>query len=378
MRTLLLLLFLLLTPRLAAAAPSTLTVANSTSLPRLDRNRAPVTKRALTLQPEAINRADCLDDQRIRFPVQMAGFEANAVMQAWVSASGTDCSQPTSRAGAAQTCWRAMESDIPLASAINVDIPVRDLIAGLPPFSPATPDKTGAVCGKVDLTTVSVQFLYFDPGNASVPSSTFSLQLVADTVPPARPSTPMTAPVLGNPSVVFVRSNEKADGVLRVFCSKILASSEGALPVCPSTIFGQTFDEFVPDAAFESQFDCPSAAQATNGDVVAQRSERVPFEQGGSFSFNITKTDAFGNMSQLSDTSCITLNAGAVANANANANANGDDNDASTFTCSSSSAASRSGRFSFTALVFALIMVGIHYGRRHRSTHQGSRGADQR
>ena len=68
----------------------------------------------------------------------------------------------------------------------NVDIPVRAIMAGA--LTPQTPDYSAGICGKVDLTNVSVQFLYFDPGNVSVPSATHTTPITVDTVGPAAPT----------------------------------------------------------------------------------------------------------------------------------------------------------------------------------------------
>ena len=182
----------------ATTSTVTIAVALETSLPRFDSSGKTINKRNLTLTPEAVSNQDCVDDQRIRFTLLLSGYIANAPLLAYASINGQDCSDPTQRAGATSQCWpliRAADaanltntgpSSISLQPQQSVDIPVRALMAGA--LTPQTPDYSAAICGKVDLTNISVQFLYFDPGNVSAPSATHTTPIVVDTIGPAAPT----------------------------------------------------------------------------------------------------------------------------------------------------------------------------------------------
>ena len=190
------------TARAQTTTPTTSTVtfavSYETSLPRVDPSGNQLQKRNLTLTPEAVSNQDCVDDQRIRFTLLFSGYVANATLLAYAAINGQDCSDPTQRAGATSQCWPLIRgagaanltntgpSNISLQPQQSVDVPVRALMAGA--LTPQTPDYSAAICGKVDLTNISVQFLYFDPGNVSAPSATHTTPIVVDTIGPAAPT----------------------------------------------------------------------------------------------------------------------------------------------------------------------------------------------
>ena len=148
------------------ALAQSINIVNQASLPRLDKDGKPIQKRPQTLTPEGVSFQDCIDDQQILFTLQMGGFEANAVIEAWASI-GQDCKAPTARGGNAQLCWQVSDT-IPLSTVADVRIPVRNIMAGAPPGKPieVVPGQVvdESVCGKVNLANVSIQFLYFPPG----------------------------------------------------------------------------------------------------------------------------------------------------------------------------------------------------------------------
>lgn len=157
-----------------SARAQTISIANEPSLVRLDASGTFVVKRDLTLNPEGVSRQDCLDDQRIRFPLLLAGFQPNATFAAWASVSGVDCAEPTNRTGANPRCWQIAQP-IPLRPTTVVDLRVRGLMSGAPPASPSAPVADDGICGKVDLTTIDVQFLYFAPADMAVAAAKTSV-----------------------------------------------------------------------------------------------------------------------------------------------------------------------------------------------------------
>jgi MYXO-CTERM domain-containing protein len=175
---------LYVTPALAQAQFS---IINEKSLPRVDAEGNQLSKRDPTLNPEGVSFQDCVDDQRIRFTMNVSGFVAQSSIQVWASA-GPDCSDALQRSGATQQCWRVIDGDIPLQINVNVDIPVRTIMSGAPPFTAAAPDTTASACGRVNLTTISVQFLYFAPGNVTKADSKKDVTIQVDTVGPDAPT----------------------------------------------------------------------------------------------------------------------------------------------------------------------------------------------
>ena len=188
-----------------------ISVANEASLPRVDASGNALAKRSLTLDPERVSDQDCIDDQRIRFTVLLSDYAANATVQVWASSFGQDCSLATNRTGATAQCWRLVDGTIPLTPQQNIDIPVRRIMSGVGPFSPTATDATLNVCGKVGLTTVSVDLLYFAPGNVSTAAVDHTVAVSIDTI-----DAPGTGPSLSG------SSTSTANGV---GCSTSLATA---------------------------------------------------------------------------------------------------------------------------------------------------------
>jgi hypothetical protein len=176
------------------ASAQSITLPQENSLTRLDRDGKEVRKRPLNQSPEAVNLDDCLSDQQISFRLNMAGYEVNASVEAWASVSGQDCKQQTARGGGVQTCWRVYDSNIPLQPTVDVNIPVRKIMSGAPPFRPVEPDPSENACGKVDLANIGIQFLYFPPGDKATASVAKNVAITVDTVGPPPPSGVRTLP----------------------------------------------------------------------------------------------------------------------------------------------------------------------------------------
>lgn len=279
-RTLLPLVALLAFPVTAQA--QTVSVANERSLPRLDRSGALVAKRPLTQNPEGVNRQDCLDDQRIRFSLQLAGFEANASLAGWASVSGVDCAQPANRAGQGALCW-SIAPTIPLQQQVDVDVPVRTLLAGAQ-TEPVADDR---LCGAVDLTSLDVQFLYFSPGDVAVPAVKKSLTVVVDTIGPEPPAGIRALPGDARTTVQWDATGN-AITAMNVYCAP-----------SPGTDLARGM---LPTSDFDARLRCASVVGSTaTSAVVTQTAAGAPLANGETYAFAVSGVDAFGNAGPLSE-----------------------------------------------------------------------------
>ena len=268
-----------------SARAQTISIANEQSLARLDANGAVVAKRVLTLNPEGVNRQDCLDDQRIRFPLLLAGFQANATVAAWASVSGVDCAEPTNRTGANPLCWHIAQP-IPLLQATEVDLPVRGLMSGAPPASPSAPVADEGICGKVDLTTIDVQFLYFAPADMAVPAAKTSVGVTVDTIGPTPPSRIGVLPGDARVTVEWDPPSNPIAG-MNVYCEPSPSSL-----LLPGT---------TPTSDFDKRLRCGSVVGSVASAVaVTQLADGSPLTNDRTFTFAVSAVDAFGNTGPLS------------------------------------------------------------------------------
>jgi hypothetical protein len=341
------------------AHAQSIAIVNEASLPRLDKAGQVVQKRSLTLSPEAVNLQDCVDDQQIRFTLQMAGFEVNAVVQAWASNSGADCKVETARSGGVQTCWRAYPTDIPLQTTIDVNIPVRNIMQGAPPFSAQKPDNSPAACGQVNLSTISVHFLYFAAGNTSLAAQAKTIGVTIDTVGPKPPSGLTALP--GNTRIQVQWTNisggnpdsSTGGGLTELTGVKVYCDPAGA-PVtttvqnpekCTDELIDGSIDDsgdaaidgsltaevcvdggttqqtssagcaspnFVksdgtalfPTADFNAKYECGSITGNTGTTVVASSVGKNALANGTTYAVAVAATDKFGNVGELSPVIC--------------------------------------------------------------------------
>lgn len=217
-------LFLCIAPTVARAQVA-ITIYQETSLPRVNFNAngalVQVAKRALNLTPEGVNYQDCLDNVRIRFPVQLSGsFTGNDTFEVWAGLSGSDCSDQRDRTSSTSpTCW-PLATGLPKTLNQNVDIPVRTIMSGIK--DKTKPDDSASICGTVDLTTIAVNFLYFAAGQTSTPSTSHAVSVQVDTVGPSAPTGLSSLP--GNTRLIMnwdSISGESGVSVLtgiRVYC----------------------------------------------------------------------------------------------------------------------------------------------------------------
>ena len=347
------------------ALAQSIAVVNEASLPRLDKDGKPVQKRPQTLSPEGVNLQDCIDDQKIRFTLQLGGFEARAVIEAWASI-GQDCKAQTARGGGVQTCWKVFDSAIPLSPVTDVDIPVRKIMSGAPPNKAAETDASEAVCGRVDLANIAVHFLYFAPGDPVTAQSEKTIAVTVDTVGPLPPSGIQALP--GDTRIKVSWANisggagdAAATGGLteltgvKVYCDVAGAAADtdagtttGAEPECRDEPVDAGFD-FDADAAidggtvevcedagtttpdpppaaecssanfrredgepifptkeFDAKYKCGEVTGNTGSQAIAQSMGSVPLTNGTRYAVAVAATDRFGNVGLLSDVVCET------------------------------------------------------------------------
>ncbi|AKV04812.1 hypothetical protein AKJ09_11475 [Labilithrix luteola] len=273
---------------------------NPPALPRIGADGTIVKKRPLNLTPEGVNLQDCLDNQSIRFPLVLAQFQANASLQAWATLSGADCSLQANRISAAAVCWNLV-TGIPLQQFPVVDIPVRKIMSGA--LSPASPDATQAICGKVDLASFSVQFLYFDPGQVATPSATTAFPVLVDTIGPPPPSGITALP--GNASITVEWQSISGGGGLtaltgvNVYCDP--ASSSAAPDASASTCSSPNFTaNTLPNNDFNARFLCGGVTGNTGSSAIAKSINGVPLQNGIRYAVAVAATDAFANVGPLS------------------------------------------------------------------------------
>lgn len=344
------------------ASAQSITLPQENSLPRLSKERQLIQKRPLTLSPEAVNLQDCVDDQLIRFTLQMSGFEANASVQAWAS-NTSECKTEVERAGGNATCWRLLDTDIPLQTTVDVDVPVRNIMSGAPPFRALAPDATEKACGQVNLATIKVNFLYFPPGNPTQASQGKSVAITVDTVGPKPPSGLNALPGNTRIQVSWVNisggsGDAAATGGLteltgvKVYCDVAATATTTTTtqnpPVCRDEIIDGGVDDsgdaasdaattvqicedggttstptqtsgcaspnftksdgskIFPTADFDRKYECGSIAGNTGTTVVASSVAGAPLTNGTQYAVAVAATDKFGNVGELSEVICQT------------------------------------------------------------------------
>lgn len=340
-----------------AFAQAQITIPNQASLLRLDKNGKTVTKRDAGLNPEGISYQDCVDDQQIQVTLQMTGFEVGAAVQAYASVA-QDCTGPTSRAGATAVCWPVYDSGIPLQASATINIPVRKIMSGA--LQATAPDATQNICGKVDLSNVTIQFLYFAPGNTSTGTVAASVTIAVDTVGPLPPTGLRTKP--GNTRITVewdqISGGTEDDsgtstgggGVtdilgVRVYCdlqapttATADASTDGATDAsaeasttcdadanagdggdaatctsgattstttCSSPNFVQADGTpVVPDNAFDAKYLCGSFNGTGGQQITATGVGGKPLQNDTTYALALAGTDRFGNVGRLSSVKC--------------------------------------------------------------------------
>lgn len=289
-----------------SAAAQSVTIVGRTSLPRLDRNSVNMPKRPLPLRPEGVNSQDCLDDQRIRVPLQLVGFEANAVLEAWASVAGVDCSAQANRLGNRAVCWRIHDA-IPLQPDVTADIRVRRLLAGAVSASTGEMSAELRACTQLDLTTLRMQFLYFAPGQPVTPVSQSSIDIEVDTIGNPPPQEPKIYAGDTSVELQWRQSADVGNTGIHVYCARLLpvagdfSCSSPSLP--PDTVL---------DPSSKANLRCGMIVGSSSRSIVGSTADGRPLENGVIYGFGLASVDGFGNVGPLSPTLCGSPRAGAT------------------------------------------------------------------
>lgn len=333
----------------------TINVVQETSLPRLTATGGNVTKRPLTQEPEGVSLQDCLDDQRIAFPLQLAGYQAQSTLEAWAGLSGVDCGVQTNRQSGTKVCWK-LDDGIALEPTPRPAISVRRILSGV--VDPINPDSSAAICGKVNLTTISVQFLYFAPGQLASPAAKKDLQVRADTIGPDAPGGLEVLP--GNTRIRISFGGLGEGGLtqytgVRAYCAPAVRTSGASTPpvtqrVCNDAQTSTTDDaeagdadadtadaavgdcedvvveagsttgeactssnlvapdggKIVPNDDFNAKYQCGSLTGNTGSALIADNVGGAPLENFKEYAVAIAAIDQFGNVGPLSSVFCET------------------------------------------------------------------------
>jgi MYXO-CTERM domain-containing protein len=333
---------------------TTINVVQEQSLPRLTSTGGTVTKRPLNQEPEGVSLQDCLDDQRIAFPLQLAGYQAQATLEAWAGLSGVDCGVQTNRQSGTKVCWK-IDDGIALEPTPRPAIAVRRILSGV--VDPINPDSSAAICGKVNLTTISVQFLYFAPGQLATPTANKVLQVRADTIGPDAPAgiqvlpgngririsfgglgeggltqytgvnaycAPATRTASTSPTTSRVCSDAEAGadaGVSDAEAGADASISDAAVGDCEDvTVEGGATTKsctnanlavsdggtIVPNADFNAQYQCGSLVGNTGSTILAESIAGQPLENFTEYAVAVAAIDQFANVGPLSSVFCET------------------------------------------------------------------------
>jgi hypothetical protein len=336
----------------------TINVVQEQSLPRLDSGGGSVSKRPLTQEPEGVSLQDCLDGQQIAFPLQLAGYAPQSTIEVWAGLSGADCGMQANRTSGTQVCWK-VHPGIPLEPNPRPSISVRKIMSGaLDPKAVVSDD--ASICGKVDLTTISLQFLYFAPGQLATPAQKKDIQIRVDTVGPAAPGDVSVLP--GNTRVIISFGGLGEGGLtqftgVRAYCDTSQRSgtttttpdktvqvcneastgvdasddsgdADAAVPApvgdcedvfveggttttgagaCSSSNFVPTDGgKITPDEAFNSRYQCGSLTGNTGSGLKAESLGGAPLENFKEYAIALAAIDQFGNVGPLSAVFCET------------------------------------------------------------------------
>lgn len=310
------------------------------SLPRTDPEGNQLQKRPLTLNPEGVSYQDCKDDQRIRFTISLSGFATNGVFEVWAGLSGNKCAEQQVRTGANPTCWR-VTSGIPLQINTQINIPVRTIMQGAQ--DPKATDTSDAICGRIDLTNISLNFQYYAPGQLATPAANETVDIKVDTIGPPALTGVTVLPgstrlhvawtAVGEGGVqdltgVSVYCAPTAGGgdaaATETVCNDPIVTSDGGdaevvtedagctqVPAddstCSSDAFRATSDAsttVIPDDDFDERFLCGRLAGNTGAGVTAEAIGGQPLVNDTRYAVAIAATDSFGNRGALSSPNC--------------------------------------------------------------------------
>jgi hypothetical protein len=254
------------------------------------------------LQPNQVNRTECLADDFIRYPITVAGITSDVDLEVW---AGSNCEALDNRASNSATCWLVFEDASP--ESMNVDIRAQDVITGsLDKGAYTNPGSgTAAACdeGESSPRSVTLNFFLVDGSDEVKGKPATAPAVEFDLLGPEPPSGIKAG--VGEESLVVTfdaggDDDETDDDVSKyyVYCDVAGAGVGGAGTSDPS---GCASSVLIPDQAPPDANRCGSTTK-TSEEVQTDDD----LENGTLYAVGIAAVDAYGNPGKLSSLACAT------------------------------------------------------------------------
>lgn len=233
-------------------------------------------------EPMWINKADCLEDDHIVFPLTVSDY-SNYQLEVWVG-SGTDCRPPEARRPTTATCWQVWKG-VPTSTGVTVSLAARDIVSRRKAADGVvTGPGTGTIedCEWNEATTAplaaDIYFMFIDTGSEAQVGGTV-WQTKFDLAGPSAPSE-VTAGV-GDKllTVKWTESTDPDKTGYQFYCDPVpgnkqsTASTSEAIPVRP-----MNFDSGVGDAGDAEPGELDSSSGAGGGGTTGGCSSQVLIE----------------------------------------------------------------------------------------------------
>lgn len=273
---------------LATSAAAQTIQVNAPLRPARDKNGNPN-----RLQPNQVNRTECLADDVITYPLVVSGSTSAVDLEVW---AGTNCEALENRASNSATCWLVYEDASPRTR--NIDIRVQDIIHGsIDRGSYGGPGSGGEdTCnrGSTSSRSVSLHFLLINSSDqvASKPANTPTVEF--DLLGPDAPQN-IEAGVGENSLIVKFPSEDDADDDIAkyyVYCEALEGSGDSQS--CDPQVL-------VPDEPPPDQNRCGETTRNAE-----QIQTRRTLQNGTRYAVGIAAVDRFGNPGPLSAVACGT------------------------------------------------------------------------
>ena len=225
-------------------------------------------------EPLWINRADCLADDRIYFPVTVSNF-SNYQLEVWVG-SGNDCRPAEARRTTTAVCWQVWKG-VPTSTGLTVEIAVRDIVARVKPGNPGAGPGVGTQkhCEWTQSTTAplaaDMYFMFIDTGSeAQVGGTVWKTKFDL-----AGPTAPRNVTAGVGDSLLVVKWDESTDGDktgYRFYCDpkpKVAYSDEATDLVTARTTAALPYYPLNGDAGIQDVDIADTSDDATTNDASA-------------------------------------------------------------------------------------------------------------
>jgi MYXO-CTERM domain-containing protein len=307
-------LFLVLSLPRAALAQS---VSIGPVVGRSNPDGSPAAVRPSTMNPTAINFADCEHDISLDFQVDATPPQAGLRLQAWAGSS-SDCTQLVSRSGVTQTCWQMNPAVTTPAGAVPVigtsvwHVRAQDLVSGL---SHESPQPTGLVHGTESACRPTAGlpgpvplsfFLVWVDGAGNARGTAAKYDLVAALVAPSGPSQVGIQSGADGLSVTWSTANDANIAGYDVYCDPPVGPLDAdAGGGCANSAIKPGVPAGTP-ALIDDKFVC-AAVDATSGQAHVTGLPRNPSE-----SVAVGTLDNYGNVG-ISNVLCTSVETSGAA-----------------------------------------------------------------